>query len=225
MKVYSLYCAYWSAGDWYQWNELNRSMDPTDSEILGVYLTEDEAYKAMQDVKPDSEYHLDLCVYETDDIENELIAHLKQNDYTKEDIKNFTVKDWADVVGGKKYLLERDLDNRFVEHDSPALHGDEIIVSWSYWRYVGYAHKFEGIHTADELGFECEDDLATGDEDRVFRRNYTMILNHEEVSALKEDELEDAILEELNRDHWKWTRDSHYTWHVHRKFSTEEEEA
>ena len=51
-----------------------------------------------------------------------------------------------------------------------------------------------------------------------------MILDHEEVSKLKEDELEDAILEELNRDQWKWTRDSHYTWEVHRKFSTEEEE-
>lgn len=224
MKVYSLYCAYWSAGDWYKWNVLNYSMNPTDSEILGVYLTEEEAYKAMQDVKPDGDYHLDLLTFESDDIKEDLEEYLKQNDLTEEDIKNFSVKDWGDVVGGKKYLLERDLDSRFVEHDSPALHGDEIIVSWSYYKYVGYAHKFEGIHTADELGFKCEDDLATGNEESTFKTNYTIILNHEEVSALKEEEMEDAILEELNSDYWKWTRDSHYTWHVHRKFSTEEEE-
>lgn len=199
-------------------------MDPTDTEILGVYLTEDEAYKAMQEVKPDGECHLDLMTFESDDIREDLEEYLNQNDYTEEDIENFSVRDWADVVGSKYDLLERELDFRFVEHESPALYGDEIIVSWSYYRYVGYAHKFEGIHTADELGFKCEDDLATGNEQSTYKTNYTMILDHEEVSKLKEDELEDAILEELNRDHWKWTRDSHYTWEVHMKFSTEEEE-
>lgn len=224
MKVYSLYCAYWSAGDWYKWNVLNYSMDPTDSEILGIYLTEEEAYKAMQDLKPDVDYHLDLCTFESDDIKEDLEEYLKQNDLTEEDIKNFSVKDWGNVVGGGKYLLERDLDTRFVEHDSPALHGDEIIVSWSYYRYVGYAHKFEGIHTADELGFRCEDDLATGNEESTYKTNYTIILNHEVVSALNEEDMEEAILAELNSNYWKWTRDSHYTWYVHRKFGTEEEE-
>ena len=199
-------------------------MDPTDCEILGVYLTHEEACKAMEEIEPDSEYHLDLWVFESDDIREELDEYMKKNDYTEEDIKNFSVEDWDNIVGGEKYLLGREFDTRFIEHESPALHGDEIIVSWSYYRYVGYAHKFEGIHTADELGFKCEDDLATGNEESTYKTNYTMILNHEEVSKLEENELEYTILDELNSDRWKWTHDSHYIWDVDRKFGTEEEE-
>ena len=77
---------------------------------------------------------------------------------------------------------------------------------------------------ADELGFRCEDDLATGNEESTYKTNYTIILNHEVVSALNEEDMEEAILAELNSNYWKWTRDSHYTWYVHRKFGTEEEE-
>lgn len=224
MKVYSLYCAYWSAGDWYKWNVLNYSMDPTDSEILGVYMSGSEAIIAMNEQESDPDNTLDLCVYESYDIEEEDIKeYLKENELTLDDIPHLAVNQWLDIATKYK-LLRWDIEHRIIDQDTEDLYGDEIIVSWSWYRYVGYAHKFEGIHTADELGFKRETDLATGNEESTLKTNYTIILNHEEVSKLEEGELEFAILDELNRVQWKWTHDSLYIWDVYRKFGTDDEE-
>lgn len=191
MKVYSLYCAYWSAGDWYQWTELNKSMNPTDAEILGVYLSESEAITAMNEQKSDPDYTLDLCVYESYDIDEEDIKeYLRENDLTLEDIHKLTVEEWTDIAT-RNELMRFDIDCRIIEQDSQELYGDEIIISWEYYRYVGYARKFHDIYTAQDLGFEKETDLATGNEDSTFRKNFSILLTHEEVKGLTEKELEE----------------------------------
>ena len=223
MKVYTLYCAYWSAGDWYKWSELNYSMNPTYTEILGVYMSASEAIIALNEIESDQYYTLDLSVYESYDLEEEIKDYLRDNELSLEDVQHLTVKQWLDIAE-KTELLRWDIENRIIEQETAPLFGDEIIVEWSYYRYVGYARKFHDIYTAEELGFEKETDLATGNEENTFRPNFSILLDHEEVSNLKENELEEKILEALEDGLWKWTYDSDYKWVVRMKFGTGEVE-
>lgn len=222
MKVYSLYCAYWSAGDWNKGSDLNCSVNPTESEILGVYLSGSEAIIAMNEIKSDPDYTLDLCVYESYDIdEKDIKEYLIENELTLDDIHKLTVGEWTDIAT-RDELMRWDIDCRIIEQESKKLYGDEIIISWEYYRYVGYARKFHDIYTAQELGFEKETDLATGNEESTFRMNFSILLTHEEVEGLTEKELEEKILEALEDGSWKWTYDSDYKWVVNMKFGTNE---
>lgn len=194
-------------------------MNPTDTEILGVYMSASEAIIAINEIESDQDYTLDLSVYESYDLEEEIKDYLKDNELSLDDIQHLTVKQWLDIAG-KTELLRWDIENRIIEQETAPLFGDEIIVEWSYYRYVGYARKFHDIYTAEELGFTKKTDLATGNEETTWRKNFSVLLDHEEVSDLTEEELEEKILETLEDGSWKWTYDSDYKWVVNMKFGT-----
>lgn len=219
MKLYTIKCNYWSAGDWYKWNELNLSMDATDSEIIGIYMTKEGAEQAFNEIESDEDFILDVTLYES--IEFDMKEFLDEYDLTEDDMKDFSKSQWLEYFTQWE-LLDYDVYTKTIEHESPQLHGDEIIVAWEYYRYVGYAQRFKDIYTADELGFKCEDDLATGNEESTFRTNYSMLINHEEISEIKPEDLEDEILNRM-RD-WKWTHDSHYTREINEKFGVDKYE-
>lgn len=81
-----------------------------------------------------------------------------------------------------------------------------IIISWSWEKYVGYCRNLEQVGKAGSWPFhevKTESDLITGNEDRTFRTNMSVLLTAEEVEQAGED-LEEVIKEALNESHWKW---------------------
>lgn len=95
-----------------------------------------------------------------------------------------------------------------------------IVVQWSYEKYVGYCRNLQDIGIAGEYPFHeliTEKDLITGNEERTFRSNYSVLLTKDEVedtsgtSALRE-----AVEEELQRGHWKWNyfRNNPNSYHI-----------
>jgi hypothetical protein len=80
-----------------------------------------------------------------------------------------------------------------------------IIVQWSYEKHVGYCRNLEDIGIAGEYPFnklKTEKDLITGNEDRTFRTNFSVLLTKEGVE--ESTDLQEAINEALNSGGWKW---------------------
>ena len=80
-----------------------------------------------------------------------------------------------------------------------------IIIEWSWEKYVGYARNLKDIGTAGQFpfhAFKTENDLISGNEERTFRSNYSILLTAEEIS--KSDNLQESIEEALNASSWKW---------------------
>jgi len=70
---------------------------------------------------------------------------------------------------------------------------------------VGYAREFGAIDYGYNFGFEFESDLVTGNRDRTYRKNYSVLLYEEEIPKNKKQlrkVLESAILKESMS--WKW---------------------
>lgn len=76
-----------------------------------------------------------------------------------------------------------------------------VIVVWAWDTHVGYAREFKELR----LGRydETEEDLITGNEDRIFRPNLEVVLEAEEVEGLTKEELKDKLEDALLGD-WKW---------------------
>jgi hypothetical protein len=80
-----------------------------------------------------------------------------------------------------------------------------IVVEWSWETYVGYARKFWAIEYGRNFGFEFESDLVTGNEDRTYRRNYSVLLFEEDIPKNKKQlkkVLESNLLDQARS--WKW---------------------
>lgn len=85
-----------------------------------------------------------------------------------------------------------------------------IIIEWSWEKYIGYARNLIAIGIAGEFpfhNFETETDLISGNEERTFRSNYSVLLTKEEIEEAAD--LREAAENELNRDYWKWNHFSH----------------
>lgn len=81
-----------------------------------------------------------------------------------------------------------------------------IIIEWSYEKYVGYARNLINIGVGGTYPFhelKTESDMITGNEERTFRSNYSVLLSKEEVKD-SGDLLAERIMEELETSHWKW---------------------
>lgn len=86
-----------------------------------------------------------------------------------------------------------------------ALISDAIIIEWSWEKYPGYCRNLLNVGIAGEFPFhefKKESDLITGNEERTFRSNYSILLTSEEVSEA--DNLQIAIEDALSSDNWKW---------------------
>lgn len=195
------------------------SMNPSGGEILGVFVSRELAQEAMKGIPADEDFTQDMTIYESEPFN--LDKFMKDYDLTLYDIQLFYYENWR-VYFDRDFMKYKPVDGLTIEQESKKLQGDEIIVEWSYYRYVGYARKFHEIYTAEDLGFEKETDLATGNEESTYRKNFSILLTHEEVEGITEKELEEKILERLKDGSWKWTYDSDYKWYVNMKFGNYE---
>lgn len=79
---------------------------------------------------------------------------------------------------------------------------DAIIVEWSWEKYVGYCRNFHGLRRG---GYnETESNLVSGNEESTFKRNESVLLTKEETKGLTDEELHEAVREELFKNSWKW---------------------
>ena len=82
-----------------------------------------------------------------------------------------------------------------------------VLVAWNYEKYVGYARNLEYIGVAGEYpfhDFETESDLYSGNEERTFHTNYSVVATLEDLDGLTTNEKQNLIEERLNESHWKW---------------------
>ena len=95
--------------------------------------------------------------------------------------------------------LSTQIDTIEFEGDSVA---DYIIVEWSYEKYVGYCRNIHELR----YGYynETESDLITGNEERTYRHNLSVLVEAKELFELTDVEKIELILEKLNESHWKW---------------------
>lgn len=80
-----------------------------------------------------------------------------------------------------------------------------IIVEWSWEKHVGYCRNLHQLGIAGEWPFDkfkTEKDLISGNEERTFRSNYSVLLTKEEKEEAAD--LEEAIDEAINASQWKW---------------------
>ncbi len=79
-----------------------------------------------------------------------------------------------------------------------------IIVVWNWEKYVGYAHNFERLRFA-ERG-ETDNSINTGNLERTWRSNQSVLLSANKVEGLEGEELLEAVNEALSDGIWKWNR-------------------
>ena len=89
-----------------------------------------------------------------------------------------------------------------IEPEYDSIEGD-VIVGWSWEKYIGYCRKLEGLHFGRYK--ETEVDLITGNEESTFRSNYSILCKASELEGLTEDEKVEYIENELNNGSWKWS--------------------
>ena len=92
-----------------------------------------------------------------------------------------------------------------------------VIVRWSYEKYVGYCRNLQDIGIAGEYPFHefvTEKDLITGNEERTFRSNYSVLLTKDEVEEASNTK--EAVEEELQNGSWKWNyfRNNPNSYHI-----------
>ena len=78
-----------------------------------------------------------------------------------------------------------------------------IIIKWQWNKYVGYSRNFVDVGIAGQYPYHNilrEIDLITGDEDRVFRTNYSILATKEEL----EEHGTDILLRKMIEGDWKW---------------------
>ena len=106
-------------------------------------------------------------------------------------------------------------------YDGSVFEGEDItgaiIVRWSYEKYVGYCRNLQDIGIAGEYPFHefvTEKDLITGNEERTFRSNYSVLLTKDEVEEASNTK--EAVEEELQNGSWKWNyfRNNPNSYHI-----------
>jgi len=95
----------------------------------------------------------------------------------------------------------RDLD--WETNQGESLNG-AILVTVSHERYVNYATNFHGIDWADSDKFEA-DLIDSGNHERTGRSFQRILLSANETEGLTGNTLLEAVVDELERDSWKWT--------------------
>lgn len=78
-----------------------------------------------------------------------------------------------------------------------------VVIKWQWDKYVGYSRNFVDVGIAGQYPYHNilkEIDLITGDEDRVFRTNYSILATKEEL----EEHGTDILLRKMIERDWKW---------------------
>ena len=102
------------------------------------------------------------------------------------------------------------------DYDYPAIDDDAIIVEWAWQKYVGYCRKLIDVRPAWAYDIKTEKDIITGNEERTYRYNYSLLLSADEVKEYRHGTKYDAAVAEkiadaLNEGNWKWDRFGYFT--------------
>lgn len=126
-----------------------------------------------------------------------------------------TIDEWMNDYEDGDDFNAYDEEYEFITHDYESLEGC-ILVAWSWQTHVGYCRKLHEVFRPYGC-FETTEDLISGNEDNVYRTNYSILLTKKEVDTLRLEEdtfscdsLEDLIAERLNRG-WQWDRFEKFT--------------
>lgn len=174
---------------------INETCDPylISLEIFTDLKKAEEYYKkAYLKGEPEEGYDMYFCLSEN--IINEDVL-----DVTEYNKLEKLISDYYDIRDGnireetKRYSYE-------------SLEGD-ILIEWSWERYIGYARNFRGIRYGREN--ETEADIFDG-EDKVFHPYTTILLKYNDIKGLTEEEVNNRIIEELCKDNWCWTQSAIY---------------
>lgn len=99
-----------------------------------------------------------------------------------------------------------EFDVEFLEHvkteEGKNIEG-AVVIKWQWDKYVGYSRNFVGVGIAGQYPYHNilkEIDLITGDEDRVFRTNYSLLATKKEL----EEYGEDILLRKMIEGDWRW---------------------
>lgn len=98
-------------------------------------------------------------------------------------------------------ISDRSSDVETIEPTGESIEG-AVIVEWSWEKYVGYCRNFHGLRFGESN--ETEQDLITGNEERTFNRNLSILVEASELEGLTDAEKVEAIKEAFSQSHWKW---------------------
>lgn len=113
------------------------------------------------------------------------------------------------------YDFDEVLDSNIIEYNQGKSIWGDIVVAWSWEKYIGYGRNLEGVGVAGLEGtfgyykLKTEADLITGNEESTYKTNYSLLLSYDEVKEelgynYTEDELRELINEKLSKSHWLW---------------------
>ena len=121
-----------------------------------------------------------------------------------------TIEEWMHDYEDGENFNAYDNEYEYIEHDYESLEGC-ILVAWSWQTHVGYCRKLHEVFRPYSC-FKTTKDLISGNEERVFATNYSILLTKEEVESKNWDgfsyspTLAEKIADRLNNGSWKWER-------------------
>lgn len=101
-----------------------------------------------------------------------------------------------------EYLDDIEFDEYVKTEEGKNIEG-AVVIKWQWSKYVGYSRNFVDVGIAGQYPYHNilkEIDLITGDEDRVFRTNYSVLATKEEL----EEHGADILLRKMIEGDWRW---------------------
>jgi hypothetical protein len=171
----------------YRWEE-NRTADPEIKDEK-FFLTEEEAIKYADELTLDVGFNAQVDTLTVPFYWfNEEIKFREEFNLSELDDCNRFQTDIETTYHGK-YNEGNDLEG-------------VILVSWSYEKYAGYARNFNGIRYANKG--ETDSSISTGNEERTFWNNESVLLSKQEIEDLSDTDILDLVNNELGSGRWKW---------------------
>lgn len=166
----------------------HESMANPEKDDFSYHFSEDEAVKAAECINVEVGFTsiVSRITIDADYLDNiELDEDLELSDLMDYNRFNFDIEDLYDI-----YTNEGDDVEGY------------IIIGWNYETYVGYARNFEYIRYGERK--ETEASLYTGNEERTFRNNESILLTADEIKGFSDLEILQVVQDEIYKSHWKW---------------------
>ena len=163
---------------------------------LGIFTDLESAEKHYKEeyLKGEPEEGYDMCFYLSEKtIGEDVLDVTEYNELEK------LIREFYDIYNGNIKEEEK-------KYDYESLDGD-ILIEWSWERYIGYARNFIALRYGRED--ETEADIFDGS-DSVYHPYTTILLKYNDIKGLTGDEIEERIIEELCDDDWRWTSNAIY---------------
>ena len=171
----------------YRWED-NETADPIIDD-LEYFLSESEAIEYVESLKLDIGFHgqVERLIFEYDDF-NEVFDFREEFDLNGRFCKN----------------VKADIDSEVYTTDTNE--GDTldgaIIVEWSWEKYIGYCRNCISLRKGTSK--DTNNSINTGNLERTWRSNESVLLNASEIEGLTDEDIADLIYDELSSESWKW---------------------